>query len=707
MTVMFLILLGLFLTFSAFALDLGNYYLWRLRIDKIARAAALGGVARRGLDGYQATFNDPSQQQIATAVRDSVTANFASYGITNNFSPGSPTYNFTNETLTVTVGYQLSFILIDKIGRALNYAFNTVNDDGSTVTRGSWLVSQQTATLAPSNVVLMLDVSGSMLCPSQANCACRRTNTCPDPANDPTKLTQMAQGVSRFVRMFNPARDRIAVIPFNLAAQRLFSLTTPTGGAQTMQQSISNNSTFANQNAWNFLTSQNLATRLQQLAGSNTNHCDALAEGILELENLSSTLYGASGAGTARQQLQPFVVFFSDGAPNAMRGIFDNNPGVRNCDRYAGSNYANNRNACNTFAAPASSRPDATDMYHYALEWVSVLPGPPVTTNQYRGPGPFVMRQVDNQGIPTLFNHTIGSASVAPNNSIVCGQHSANPVQFEGTITTNTNTGAGRRGAATGCLTPAGNANTFSFAIPYTNRGVTENETTGNYNARVNNVPISTADTNWRDPAWPVNFFTPPVPAYGLQKFDELPYYCAIEAADYIRTRFGATIFTIGLGAPSQAVGPANPNDPLCNDPLQDPDDHVGRKDFFLSRLAFSRQMFSDPVIPVNIPPHYSFKGALVRATVTTCQNHRFLAPTAPNVLRRYRPLLNFGTDSSTTYKDLRPLRPQWADAVAENPTDTSRRIDTQGEYFATNNPAEVPAIFSTIAKSILLRQSS
>jgi hypothetical protein len=35
------------------------------------------------------------------------------------------------------------------------------------------------------------------------------------------------------------------------------------------------------------------------------------------------------------------------------------------------------------------------------------------------------------------------------------------------------------------------------------------------------------------------------------------------------------------------------------------------------------------------------------------------------------------------------------------------RRLDTQGEYFPTSDPNEVPNIFGIIAKAILLRATS
>lgn len=693
MAVLFLILLGLFLTFAAFALDLGNYYLWQLRLDKMARAGALAGVARRGLDGYNNSQNGYSiKQAVAASVRD----NFRAHGVPDTSIPAPvTTYDPTTETVQVSVTHAIPLILMDKIMRFFTYGFSRSDQAAQDTT----ISAIQRATLAPANVVLMLDVSGSMLCPAidNNNCACRSQGPTACAALGLSKLDLMAQGVNIFAGMFNPNRDRVAVIPFNLAAQRLFSLTSGSN-AVTMSNASANNGQFGGASAWNFLTSPTLAANLQTLAGSNTNHCDALAEGILELENLSSVLFGATGVGTARQQLQPFVVFFTDGAPNAMRGIFDDNAGQRQCQTYTGS-YSGTRKPCEQF--PVANNTDSMDMYHYALEWVASDGG---TLKQYRGPGPFVVRTLNN-GIPTVFKHPISSSKVAPDASVTCGEHSPDPVEFEKTITrVQSNTVAGTFGDSNkGCLRPTGDAPTFSFSIPYTNKGASETDTSTTYKARVQS-PIANIRSALRDPDWPSRYYTslPAGTPIDIQKYDELPYYCAIEAADYLRTRFGATIFAIGLGPGSRAVGSG------CNDPLQDADDHVSRKDYFLSRLAFSRQMFTDPAIPVQMDRNYAFKisGAPTAINYLSCDRHRFGTSFNPGLLLGYYSRSGL-VDGDNTFRELRPQRPGWADGVVKADGDVGRRVNTQGEYFPTNNPQEVPAIFGNIAKSILLRAAS
>jgi hypothetical protein len=684
MTIMFIVVLGVFLTFAAFALDLGNLYLWRLRIDKAARAGALAGLGYRGLQGWTNVRPGGAENgNLITTTQQAVQDNLDTYGVSLAASNIIVNYVDSDDAISVTVNHSPSTLLVGKLNRIFGWGFN------SAAPVDTFLVSREhRATLNRANVVLMIDVSGSMLCPQEGDCSCRTTDTCSEDTD--TKLDRLIEGVQRFAQQFNPNRDRIAVIPFNLAAQRLYSF--GNGSTFGTANNGTGNANLAGKTASDFLTDKDLLTTvLTGLAGGNTNHCDALAEGILELETLSTTLFEADTGDAAqdRRQLQPFVVFFTDGAPNAMRGIF--------------STSDIDSNGCDTYNA-GTRTPDqacgSSDFYHYALEWVSTEGA---TTFQYRGPGPFVARAVDGNGVPRLFSFPIASASVAPSGSKTCGTEISDPLRFEQTVSKNASPG---RGGPTGCLSAT--TSSFSFSIPYTNLNAS-----GTYGATVTGVPISTANTAWRDPNWPSSFFSvTPIPDYGLQKYDELPYYCAIEAADYIRTRYGGTLFTVGLGNPSSHFDGVG-QDATCNDPLQDADDHTSRKDFFLARLAFARSIFIDQLSPTVVGSHYQIAGTPQNKDVTGCSDHRLKEPDAASVAAP-TPRIGYTSadtlsDGSTTYQDLRPLRPVRMDGLphASDTTSGARRIDTQGEYFPTNNPAEIPRIFDLIAKTILLRSSS
>ncbi len=709
MAVMFLILLGLFLTFAAFALDLGNYYLWRLRLDKAARAGASAGLGFRGIQGWTFASSGNGTIAVQNAARLAVQDNLRAYGFDLEDEKIDVSYDTSNDSISVSVSHTPSTIFIGKLDNIINFGFNSQKDAaGNAIPMSATLNLSRShdANLNRANVVLIIDVSGSMLCPAPGSdpalypepCSCRRSNAC---GGATTKLDKLIEGVQKFAQHFNPNRDRVAVIPFNLAAQRLYSFTNGQPFGVTLNNTNNSDLTPTNITASGFLTNTaTLRTVLTKLAGSNTNHCDALAEGIFELEGLSTFDLGGESAAnpnTDRRNLQPFVVLFTDGAPNAMRGIFNSTvipPGQ--CDTYNGATRDPAGN-CTT-----------NDFYHYALEWVVTESG---VTKQYRGPGPFVERQLDANGVPTIFNFPIAANLVAPIGSTTCGVEAANgnPLIFEQTITRTTTGGGGGRGHTTnGCFSPG--TTTFNFAIPNTNPDASGNLTSNTYRASVRGVPISTDDTTWRDPNWPSILPAQPAWGYGLQKYDELPYYCAIEAADYIRTRFGGTIFTVGLGdANTHRIGGGQ--DSSCNDPLQDPDDHTSRKDFFLARLAFARSMFTNQLQPDTVRSHYQIAGNQSTRTISRCSDHRLkrqdttgALPAAPRV--GYTSGDGLG-DGSTTYLDLRPRRPASMDTILSDGSNGTRRIDTQGEYFPTDDANEIPRIFDLIAKTILLRSSS
>ena len=700
---MFLILLGLFLTFAAFALDLGNFYLWRLRLDKAARAGSLAGLGFRGIQGWNYVSTPSGGSALINATKLAVQDNLRTYGVDLASDKIKVAYDSGDDSIAVSIHHTPSTILIGKLDKILNFGFNSQTDaSGNSIPLSSTLsiTRQHEANLNSANVVLIIDVSGSMLCPASGPCDCRLSNTC-DPAN--SKLARLVLAVQRFAQHFNPNRDRISVIPFNLAAQRLYSFTDgKTFRTARNRLPIPNgNGVPGDLLAVNAMTAETFLTTtggildpaLRKLAGSNTNHCDALAEGIFELEGLSRVLLNDEENDrpeTDRRNLQPFVILFTDGAPNAMRGIFSSSDiPDGHCSPYGG-------------AGPGScvTSTGERDFYHYALEWVS---GDGSQT--YRGPGPFVRRELYTNAIPKLFNHSIGQNSAAPGGNQACGRETAigNPLEFEQTITRRTGGGSGGRGGPAGCFSVATTQFSFSIPYPYTNPDGAGGYS-GPYNANVSGVPISTDDTTWRDPNWPAEFTTPT--PYGIQKYDELPYYCAIEAADYIRTRFAGTIFTVGLGPATTHRSGGLAQDDTCNDPLQDADDHTSRKDFFLARLAFARSMFTNQLLPTSVRSHYQIAGPQSERNVTECSDHRFQGGTAPP-----QPKVGYTSavkpaDGDTTYLDLRPIRPASMDTIITSNAGT-RRMETQGEYFPTNNADEIPRIFDLIAKTILLRSSS
>jgi len=193
---------------------------------------------------------------------------------------------------------------------------------------------------------------------------------------------------------------------------------------------------------------------------------------------------------------------------------------------------------------PPSLIPPPADgtFYQYALEWRT----PPATV--YRGPSPLV-RPPAAQG--TLFGHVIQNNAIGPQGSEYCGPFDAatisQPSNFSRVLNRNLPN-------SRGCI------GTLDFSIPNTNG-----------QAGVTGVAIDASEGATPDNATKFNYA-------------RLGYFCAIEAADYIRERFQAPLFTVG-------VGPTGTT-PDCLDPFENLENPTVRKDNFLTRVALDPEFF-------------------------------------------------------------------------------------------------------------------
>jgi uncharacterized protein YegL len=486
------------------------------------------------------------------------------------------------------------------------------------------ITGSATAQLNPAYLALLLDVSGSMMCPSNANtdCNCRLLGNCPG-----ERIQDLVEGVKVFREHFNPKRDVIGVIAFNLAAKVIFPMTTGTPGAPTPF-----GSTAARLSDFEDVVG---VAKLQSLVRSNTNICDALLEAIRQFQTIANS---AQFAGRDSRYISPSVVLFSDGAPNAFRGIFLS-PGAR----------------------PGPRPPPVWDAYQYSLEWYDS----PYT---YRGPGPIVDRVVNASG-PTLFGHTITAGSVAPTGSGVWGPITSEPRYFQSVLDSTQTPPSGQvQGAITN----------LNFRLPYT-----LGSRTGAVD--ITGVPFSDAQSNYIDPNW--TNISPAVTApVNYQNFEQLPYYCSIAAADFIRTEFAGSVYVLGLG----------PGSSRCGDPLQDADDHLGRKDYFLERLANSTNA---QISDTQWASTHNFSGDRrpIDVKASGCADpdgtgprlaHRFINVGSPPVYVGYK------SSAPNTPKDLSPPHPE----------STNKPLDTRGEYLPTQDAKELKGLFGTIAKQILLR---
>lgn len=269
--------------------------------------------------------------------------------------------------------------------------------------------------------------------------------------------------------------------------------------------------------------------------------------------------------------------------------------------------------------APVPAPADGT-YYQYALEWRDSTTTPATV---YRGPSPLVQPPGG-----TLWGHAIQSNNIGPTNSTYCGPTAvsqiSSPNNFPGVLNKAVNANA--------CL------NALDFSIPGTN-----------VRARVTGVTI---DQNGGDDT----------------KFNyaRLGYFCAIEAADFIRTEFEAPVFTVGVG-PS---GTAN-----CTDPFENVDNPIVRKDSFLARVALDPEVVTELTGPDSDTSRFNFQQSRSsRLPACNCSGTTCDPATTTNV--GYTP----GIGPNLTNADL------------------------QGEYFGTSSGDQLGLLFSTVAKQILLR---
>ena len=382
MLVMFAISIGVLLSFSALAIDIGQQTIWKHRVDKAARAGALAGLGYRALVGWtESQANIDTLKQVAS---DTTIENLTAYSVAGTNQSVSVTYDTTNDSIEVLATQSIPSFLAGRIRGVLGFSIGNTNSTGTTYITGSGK-----AQFNPAFILLLLDISGSMLCGkdslgSDENCESRLTNAAFN--FDNTKLKVMMDSLSTFTKFFNPNTDYITVIPFNLAAKTTFSMNDPSAPAASKLKP------FGPLNSARHTTFLNaIGNDLKNAAKSNTNICDSLINAI---EDLNSLALSPRFAGTNGLRIKPQIVLFSDGAPNAMRGIFKDITG-------------------------------APERYQYSLEWYD-------GTNIYRSPGPVCLTS------PNYFSHVIQEGQVSPNDTALqCAPVISDPKVFQTVLDRN------------------------------------------------------------------------------------------------------------------------------------------------------------------------------------------------------------------------------------------------------------------------------
>ncbi|MFN9957277.1 MAG: hypothetical protein ACK55I_29585, partial [bacterium] len=166
-------------------------------------------------------------------------------------------------------------------------------------------------------------------------------------------------------------------------------------------------------------------------------------------------------------------------------------------------------------------------------------------------------------------------------------------------------------------------------------------------------------------------------------KTTELPYYCALRAADHLRLRFGAIVFVVGLGPSATDSYGAQ-----CNDPLQNPLDPDSRKDNFLRRLAFA----PESLVRAQVANFMNGQSAswldsndfgFKQITLANCSDHPLNGVSLE---------IGYGEDGTSS------------NPVSRTPLEHEFTPRHFGAYYGCNDPSQLNEVFGTIAKQILLR---
>jgi hypothetical protein len=182
-------------------------------------------------------------------------------------------------------------------------------------------------------------------------------------------------------------------------------------------------------------------------------------------------------------------------------------------------------------------------------------------------------------------------------------------------------------------------------------------------------------------------------------KTAELPYHCALRAADWLRSEYNVVIFVVGLGPSATSIYDQSEDTP-CEDPLQNALDPNSRKDRFLRRLALAPESLSDPEQflkdssneDVSWSPTSDFRFRR-NVSLSNCVNH---------------PLAGLAVELGYSEAYSESMFSNVATGpFGYSPSDHKFTKYHLGGYYGAEDPAQLKMIFGEIAKRILLRLSS
>lgn len=689
----------MFISVGAIAVDLANLYRAKIRLDRATKAGVLAGLGMRSVEGWQSIYggNEPQYSsespigiptgngfdRLLSQVINTVDQNMKLASMTATTSAGAEgqvkyknftsadlidpaneytssntalkgvTYNAQTDTIRLSVEYAAPTYFLGRIP-FINTFCNAAGG------KACWISSNVQASLAPATIGLILDTSGSMACPSNSSdCSCINdpalSYTCPNPV-----MNKLKDGVDQFRKFFNPFKDRIAVIPYNTAADpNSLGIVNSAGTITSFGSTATQWSRFKNY-IW---------------GSSGPGHYDG---GLVPMGNTNP----ADGLITAREVVRSsgydgevFYVFFTDGAPNGGRFRWGNTSplqGSRTNDWYL---FSYSLGGAPTMVGPNTNRkeiPIASGLIHSDVN--------------KRGTDP--TRNVDGGNF--LFNYEVGQIDNASGqfhlfptgtqDNKICGNLASSQYISSTYLIPYLDPPTNSIPNANYGKDPRQDISKFRDVFDYTASSAKGCLTTNFAFWTPGNIPVNPPNNvaDWPGADMPLTEVDPLVPSPTGGKnstftyFEQLFYYSAILAADNIRKDLSVNnkIYAIGLGSPSATYFDSTNN---LSDPFQDQSEAFYRKDVFLKRLALDPSSMGDAFSG----KYSAASGSNVRSNITI-----------PN--------------TSTSIHSRTGLTEKIGTGKLEN--GGAQPINCRGAYFGLSDANYLSDVFTQIAKQILLR---
>lgn len=308
--VLTMLLLLALLGIAGITIDSGNLFRSQQTLSESVEAAVVAGLSYRATRGYTVVNANPTI--VEDRALDVLRANLEAASIDLGNTTLAATYDIITEEIEVTASYDAPLYLLP--------ALPSFGGCGSASSRTACRVSAEASgELAPATVGLVLDASSSEACPivddpADPDCGCLRSFSC---IRGLSRFSALSQAVRNFLAFFNPNRDRINLVPFNIVAARF-----PGYGFVSMRTDPELDITpiAPNNDAVNFDSVQIQNALALVNPSSQSNPCDGL---ITAYDDMQRAVDPVSGNPIVGNQ-NIFFVLFAGGAPSAGRFVYPN-----------------------------------------------------------------------------------------------------------------------------------------------------------------------------------------------------------------------------------------------------------------------------------------------------------------------------------------------------------------------------------------------